>query len=448
MIKFISKYPLLIYIISSIYFDSRIISINTQITRVRWVQLSVIFILIVLFLKLTYKKDLKFQKFDIMLIIFIILNLLSYFWSVNNFLTLKVSGSLIINFLIYFYVKDKVKILYLNKKLFITFLKLFILFGLLTILFGVYQVFAAFINDTFHSNIWVGIYGVIHQNYAGLSLGRPYAFLQEPDYYGEFSLFFFFFTIFVQNLDFQDFRLKKMAKLLYYSSILGLFFSLVRAALLALVIGLIILIIFKKRIFIERKTIKRFQHILMVTCLILIIGILLVPGKAISKRFTFNESGEGISLNNSRLIQVIYSLNLFYNHPWIGQGTNSFATIGIWGGSEEYYNNLLNNGIINLEDRYDPNILTTVMLDVGVIGLLIFVIILIYYLRLNIKLLKKGYQQHLMFFFPISLLLFITYQFTTAFWAPYFWVILGINIGIVEGIKMTDKRKLIENFNN
>lgn len=439
MLRFVLKRPLLFYILVGMYFDARLISIHTPITRVRWIQLSVIFIPFAILVMASKARKLTFKKIDLFLLLFILLNFVSLFWSVDEFLTLKVSGLLLINFLIYYYVRLQVEEIYAKGEL-SQFLEVFALIALVNIAFGIYQAFAGYLDKTLHMNLWVGIYGITQAGYAGLPFGRPYAFLQEPDYYGELCMFFFFFSILLLSSEIAKPRLKRNLKWLFYFSSLGLMLSLVRGALLAVLIGMVVLISIRKRVASRDVLGNRVRRFAVQFLLMALVAILLIPQGAFQKRFAVDSSTEGISLQNSRLVMVLYSLHLFSQSPWVGYGTNSFATLGVWGASDTYYNRLLNQGDIGIEARYDPNIITTVLTDLGLVGLFVFGLLIIRFFRENLKAYFHGYMIHIPFFFPLSLLLLITYQFTTAFWAPYFWIFLGIDIGLVESTKTEMRR--------
>jgi O-antigen ligase len=147
------------------------------------------------------------------------------------------------------------------------------------------------------------------------------------------------------------------------------------------------------------------------------------------------------------------SLNIFLEHPVIGNGPGSFSLKGIWGNAENYYNGLVSEGKLSLDSRYDPGIITTVLADTGIIGAVFFLLFLFTFFKYNIDVVQKidGYYQGVSMGLLIGIIgLFSSYILSTGLWMPFIWVFLGFNIaslnlGITEkeeaGIESTDAKQ-------
>jgi O-antigen ligase len=330
--------------------------------------------------------------------------------------------------MIYLYVRTTIEKICGDKQLFVEFLRLFLICGALTIAFGLYQVFAGFLNTTIGTDLYVGIYGINQVEFAGMPFGRPYAFLHEPDYYGEICMFFFFFSLL--HFGSKNDRLKKIIRIVFFLSVTGTIFALVRAAMLGMVIGILGLVYYRNKMSAHSQVMKK----IILAIVIIIIMIPFIPQETIERRFN-PEANTGFTSTNGRILQVLFSLNQFVKKPIIGYGTNSFATIGIFGwGDESYVEAELRAGKLQIQDRYDPNIITTVLLDIGIVGMIIFIIIIITFIKMNLKYISIN-ENVAPFFVPIIIQLFVVYQFTTAFWSPQFWICLGCCMGILEAIK-------------
>jgi O-antigen ligase len=318
--------------------------------------------------------------------------------------------------------------IYSDKQLFVEFIRFFIICGALTIGFGVYQIVAGYLNTTLGTDLYVGIYGINQVEYAGMPFGRPYAFLHESDYYGEICMFFFFFSLL--QIGSENDRLKKIIKIVFYLSIVGTILVFVRAAMLGMIIGILGLVYYKNKMLARSRIIKK----IIIVIVMVIIMIPFIPRETIERRFN-PEANTGFTSTNGRILQVLFSLNHFVKKPILGYGTNSFASIGIFGwGDESDVESQLRAGKMQIQDRYDPNILTTVLLDMGIVGIILFIILLVTFIRMNFKYISIS-ENVAPFFVPIIIQIFVLYQFTTAFWSPIFWIFLGCNMGILEAIK-------------
>jgi len=141
---------------------------------------------------------------------------------------------------------------------------------------------------------------------------------------------------------------------------------------------------------------------------------------------------------------MIHAFNLFLNHPIIGNGPGSFAIQGIWGASEEYYKSKVLAGELSLERRYDPSLLTTVLEDTGIIGIILFLLISLSFLKYNLKvisLISNRYQIISLGLFVGISALFISYVFSHGLWIPFTWVFLGFNICSLRLGLIENKRK-------
>lgn len=344
--------------------------------------------------------------------------------------SLKISILLLSLAILYYLVVNFIE----RKELFNKAFNLLLYVGLGEIIYGLYQVVGGIFNYYLGTNLFIGYSGLIHSDFIKSPWGRPYGTFIEPDWYGAVAMFY---SILFISLFFSQLRERKKFYLFgMIISIFGMILSFVRASWIGFLGGIVFLLIFKSKVELSRLNIKNFTKFLICFIVIFLLFIFLTPSllNILSTRFTF-EGNAGISANNVRFIQFKHSLKLFLDSPIIGNGPGCFSILGIWGDSESYYNMLVKEGLLSIESRYDPSIITTVLADTGIIGMIFFILIMYRLFKYNFRNISKisGYQQIVSF----SLLgglsgLFVSYIFTHGFWIPFTWVFLAFNIAAIK----------------
>lgn len=439
---FLYKKEWLIYaIIITLFFEGYAFSFYLFGTRIRTVQIVEIITLFNLLIAIVLgKTKLKKTPLDFPLAAFILVNFVALVNAPSFSHGLKVAVLLLSLALLYYVIVNSIT----KRKLFDKAFNLLLCIGLVEILYGLYQVLAGICNYYLNINLPVGHESIIHREFIASPWGRPYGTFVEPDWYGAISMFYslLFIALYFSRLN----ERKKFYLFGMIISILGMFLSFVRASWVGFLMGLFLLAIFGHKIKLSKIRLHFYVKIVSFMILIMLILLILSPPIRIiiSKRFTA-EGSAGISTTNARFIQISHSLKLFSYHPILGNGPGSFAFLGIYGDSEDYYQDLVEKGELSIERRYDPSILTTVLADTGIIGTFIFFLISFMYFKHNIKvipLISNRYQVISFGLFAGIIGLFISYIYTHGFWIPFTWVFLGFNICALRlGLTKTKEKK-------
>jgi O-antigen ligase len=298
----------------------------------------------------------------------------------------------------------------------------------------------------------IGHSGISQAEFIGAPWGRPYSTFTEPDWYGAVCMFYSLLFIYLFLSKPQERR--KFYFLGSVISVAGMFLSFVRASWIGFIAGIIFLIAIRLRIKAIKFKLKPLILILSAFFLFfLVLTLFSSTFGGIIKNRTSKTGEASISTENVRFKQMRQSLNIFLEHPVIGNGPGSFSLKGIWGNAENYYNGLVSEGKLSLDSRYDPGIITTVLADTGIIGAVFFLLFLFTFFKYNIDVVQKidGYYQGVSMGLLIGIIgLFSSYILSTGLWMPFIWVFLGFNIaslnlGITEkeeaGIESTDAKQ-------
>ena len=436
-ICFLYKKSLIIYaIVIALFFEGYEFSFYFFSARIRLVQvievLGIIVFLILIFLN---KVKLKKTPLDIPLFAYILINFIAIINAPSIAYSLKIAILLLSLVLLYYLVVN----LLTQKIIFEKAFNLLLYVGLVIIFFGIYQVIAGGLNYYLNTNLPIGHLGITQVEFLGSPWGRPYSTFVEPDWYGAVSMFYsiLFISLYFSKLD----ERKKFYLFGAIISVLGMLLSFVRASWIGFIAGIVFLSIIGKKLKASKFKLKILILILSSLVLLVLAITLFSPafGEIIEKRFT-KEGAAGISADNVRFKQMRQSVNIFLEHPIIGNGPGSFALKGIWGDQESYYNQLVQEEKLSVYKRYDPSIITTILADTGVVGALFFLFLLFTFIKFNLNIMQKignYYQAVSLGLFAGIIGLFSSYIFTTGFWIPFTWVFLGfdiaaLNLGFME----------------
>lgn len=431
-------------IIITLFFEAYVFSFYLLGARIRAVQIvEVIAIVNLLIAILIGKTKLKKTPIDFLLWAYILINFVALINAPSVGRSLKIAVLLLSLALLYYVIVNFIT----ERTLFDKAFNLLLYIGLAEILYGLYQVFAGMCNCYLNINLPVGHAGIVHREFIGSPWGRPYGTLVEPDWYGAIAMFYalLFISLYFSRLtERKNFYLFGMV-----ISTIGMLLSFVRASWVGFLVGLLFLSILGHKVKLSKIRFHSYVKILSLLLLLVLVLTFLSPTFSTIVKKRFSTQGEAsITTTNVRFIQMAHALKLFLRHPIIGNGPGSFAIKGIWGHIEEHYQNLVEEEKLNIERRYDPNILTTVFEDTGIIGTILFLLLTLRFLIYNLKvvpLISNRYQIISLGLLAGIIGLFISYVFTHGFWIPFTWVFLGANIcalrlGLAEG----DRKKLAE----
>lgn len=418
-------------VIIFLFLEANIFSFYFAGARIRIVQVIEVIVLFSLLVRVSIgKSKLVKTPIDLPLWGYILVNFIAIVNSPSIVRGLKIAILLLSLALLYYIFVNFVN----SKELFKKAFNLLLYIGLAEIIYGLYQVVAGMFNYYLGISIPVGHSGIIHAEFIGSPWGRPYGTFIEPDWYGAISMFFALLFI---SLYFS--RLNERRRFYLFGmviSILGMLLSFVRASWFGFLGGIIFLLIFKSRVKLSRLSIANFSKFLIFLVIIFLILIILSPTliNILETRLTL-AGGTGLGTANVRFVQMRHSMNLFLNSPILGNGPGCFSVLGIWGHNEEYYNQLVREGLISIESRYDPSIVTTVLADTGILGAFFFIILLFSFFKYNLLTIPKigGFYQVASFSLLGGIVgLFISYIFTQGFWIPFTWVFIGFNISAIK----------------
>ena len=431
-ICFSYKKSLIVYaIVIVLFFEGNAFSFYFFSARIRLVQvIEVLGIIIFIILISLNKVKLKKTPLDFPLFAYVLVNFIAIINAQSIAQGLKIALLLLSLVLLYYLVVN----LLTQKIIFEKAFNLLLYVGLVIVFFGIYQVIAGALNYYLNTNLPIGHSGIIQVEFLGSPWGRPYSTFVEPDWYGAVSMFYsiLFISLYFSKLD----KRKKFYLFGAIISVLGMLLSFVRASWVGFIAGIVFLSIIGKKLKASKFKLKILILILSSLVLLVLAITLFSPvfGEIIEKRFT-KEGAASISADNARFKQMRQSVNIFLEHPIIGSGPGSFALKGIWGDSESYYNQLVQEGKISVYKRYDPSIITTILADTGIVGALFFLLLLFTFIKFNLGVMQKignYYQAVSLGLFAGIIGLFSSYIFTTGFWIPFTWVFLGFNIAALN----------------
>lgn len=296
--------------------------------------------------------------------LFILINLwvFSYFFSIGHLISVgdfweSVVGQLFLN-LFYFI---SVQCIY-SKGLsyFDKILKYTIISGVIVTFVGILQ--------------WIGFFfgfefGLSH--YEEIGIPRPSSFAHEPDWYGLFAGYsaVWFVVMYLR----KDSRLFSQLFILIgmFMCFVGVFISMARASILSLIVAILFILIITKNM----RAIK----LLASSAIIMIVGamVLFIINQDIFMKVydRFNpstslETDQGAA--DSRFASIQLMLDYIPKHPLVGNGSGGMSELSMRDDiRQEYiYGGELNAG------KGNANIFLTVLFDTGIIGLIIFLLIL------------------------------------------------------------------------
>lgn len=309
--------------------------------------------------------------------------------------------------------------------------------GLAEIIYGLYQVLAGIFNYYLGLNLYIGHLGMVHGAFIGSPWGRPYGTFVEPDWYGAICMFY---ALLFVSLYYSKIKEKKKFYFIAMAlSSIGLFFSFVRAAWVGFIVASIVLLFFNYKSRLLKINLVLYARNIFILFIVIFLGIFLFsPLRVILKeRFYSDYTGSRFGLENVRVQQMETSFNAFLRHPLIGNGPGSGAfNYLVEENGEEYARNIVKgNASLQGQEGFNPSIVTTVLEDTGIIGLILFLALIgkiIFYNFKVILLIDDKYSIIALGLFGGLIGLFVSYIFTQGFWIPFIWVFLAFNMSALR----------------
>ncbi|MBD3232569.1 MAG: hypothetical protein GF315_02485 [candidate division Zixibacteria bacterium] len=426
LIFFIKKEWTVYALIIVLFFEGHAFSFHAAGARIRVAQLVEITGLLILFLLIiTNRLRLVKTPLDIPLLAYVAINFLAVTQSPVVQRGVKISILILSLMFLYYMVVNIVR----TRKVFDTVFKLLLYAGIIEVLFGLYQVLAGISVHYLGINMPIGHLGLAHTDYINSPWGRPYGTLPEPDWYGAVCLFY---AILFSILYFS--RLESHRKLYFWGMIIssvGLLFSFVRASWVGFIAGLFVASLISHKVSLSRLRPRYFLAAITVLIVITMLLFAISPGF----RGIIDSRISTISGQSVRLLTTIHAINLFLQKPILGNGPGCYTHLGIWGNSDELHDLRLEAGVLRDEEKYDPNIITTILSDTGIIGTIAFLVLLWVFVKYNFYAFKKirnEYQIISFALFGAIVGLFVSYVFSTGFWMPFTWVFVALNICAIK----------------
>jgi hypothetical protein len=388
--------------------------------------ISIIALIALVFVILIGKARIRKTPIDFALWSYVVINFIAVLGAVSSQRSIKISF-LLLSLVLFFYVVIQ---LGNERNSFGTAFWFLLVGGFAEVCYGLYQVLAGILNGYFNIKFPIGYLGMVHAEVINSPWGRPYGTFVEPDWYGAICSFYallFIGLYFSKNKEKRTFYFFGVLV-----SLLGLLFSFVRAAWIGFLVGLFFMAAFGHRVNSSRLRLRSYAKqltlgISLILCLILISPAFFNIMKARIK----TTGGTGLLKTNVRFIQMTNSFKAFLEHPILGSGPGSFTV-----------NKLTSH--FSLEKQYDPSLLTTVLEDTGILGFMIFILLIGKFFAFNLKMIPRLPEEYQVLDFSLTgglLGLFVSYFYTHGFWIPFTWAFMGMTLCAIElGLKENDSR--------
>lgn len=431
---FLEKGARLLYaIIFTVFLEANIFSFYFLGARIRVIQILEIIGFFYFFSRvLARKATLRKTPIDMFLWSYIGINFLALINAIWMSRSMKISILLLSLAVLYHLIYNLIE----TKDIFKRALDLLIYVGLFEILYGLYQVFAGIINWCFNANLPIGYLSMAHVEYIGSPWGRPYGTLVESDWYGAICMFY---ALLFALLCCTEIKKKKLSYFLMLNiSVIGLFLSFVRAAWLGFIFGVLFSLFFKYKYKNLEFNMRIYIRNLFIVSMIIFTMVIISPQIRSILKGRFSD----LNSKNIRLVLMQRSIQTLQKHILIGNGpgSSSFSYLAQEKG-KKYAKKFIKtkNALLKGNEGFDHSIISTVLTDTGIFGLIIFLLLIAKIIIFNFKaipLLHQEYQLAGLGLFLGIIGLFISYIFTQGLWIPFTWVFLAFNMATIRwGLK-------------
>jgi len=366
-----------------------------------------VFLLLALwFIKILKKREIKVTKiplWGIFLVMFILILVLSLFWSQNLTLSIYSTTKVLLCIGLFVYLKNNLK-----EKTFLNSLKIISLGGVLQSFIALIQ----FIKQSSLGIVYLGesvvsrsLVGVAKIGVGNIKIIRSYGTFSHPNILGAFLLLALYCSIYLVL------KKRKVFLLTLPFLVLGLILTFSRSILF---FGLIPLIIFLTYKFFKNRKIEILRPLFVIILSILILSMPLSP--LLTQRMSIDSQDQAVSL---RIFYNKSAIEMIKKSPLVGVGLRN-STLEL----KKIYP--------DLEDwQYQPvhNIYLLIASEVGILGLLVFILFLLFLFKRSTELEIVNQERHMFLILTSVFLilgLFDHYFFTINQGIIIFWLILGI----------------------
>jgi len=385
-----------------LFFEAYAFSVTVFGARIRMVQaLNCIAVFVVLAGFFCKRWPLQKTRFNLFLLGYLSVNALAILKSKDPQRSVKITVllfSLILLFYVFAY-------LLLKREVFTRSFRLLLWVGIIEMFYGLYQVAAGMINLILKVNLPIGTSGLAQAGYIGAPWGRPYGTFVEADWFGAVCLFY---ALLFLVLTFSQAPRRRFYRVGLVLSLAALFLGFVRGAWAGFLFGLTLFLVLRKRI--RGLRFKPVMIIKPAAILLLAVIILLIISPQIrhifQKRFLPVSGEERLYTFEIRWIAIKESFHSFLKSPLLGHGPGS----------------------VGRTMAFNPSLLTTLVEDTGLIGLILFVLFLFFFFQRSAREIPHLDEQDQ----PVSFGIFIalagllaSYLITCGMWMPFTWVFIA-----------------------
>lgn len=415
-----------LYVLIPLFFlESNIFSLYYFDAYIQMYQIITFVIVIRLFLDIFLLRIRTLNKtiLDAPLILYGLANVISIFYAEDKNQSIKTS-ILIFSLIGVYFILINFK---WTKETFLRIIVVFLFFGTLETLIGMYQFLSYALNSYFA--IRLPTFPQIHSDI--LPFGRPYGTLVEPDWFGFATALFFFFT-FTLVLSRTVVKNKTTLAILMFLFLVANILSVTRGAWIGIILGFGMLVHFHRKYLTKlSRSLLRYKFFGITVFFLMLLSIIsfsFIPQVhgVIKERSTSIFNSQVLS-QEPRTMIINDALRNFVEKPIIGNGAGSYRIIGITPYVQE-----------RDRERFDvaafiPNILVTILHDTGIIGFIIFSILMYRFYSIfrngitdqqgDIKL-----KTLLLALFSSTIVIFISFQVSTGFWFGLTWFMIGLTV--------------------
>ncbi len=418
----------------SLFLESDAFSLSVAGARIRIYHILIVILFARLMFDVFVRRAKKWNRtpLDGPLALYALINIGAITQAVDAYQSIKVGSVIVLLTMLYFILTN----FGWTRQSFVAVLKYFFAAGLMELTIGLYQIGSQMAVALLHINLPL----MEKMQSDIISFGRPYGTFVEPDWFG-FATALLFFITGVLAISMREMRNKSTLVFISAAFLLGNILSVTRGSWVALAAGIALVPALHHRLVTRDNKHALVRSRLFVfggiaSALLVIILAIAVPQvqSVIHDRFASITNPQ--TLNEEPRVQTMLdSFTHIQEKPLLGNGPGSYKIIGI-------------TPFVQERDReiagYEPfltNIFLTVLNDTGVIGLVVFLIILWRFFLLARQALARtdtDPQLRLILFalFLTNVLMLVSFQITTGFWLGIAWFLMAL---LVVSAQLTQK---------
>ncbi|MFO0704358.1 MAG: O-antigen ligase family protein [Candidatus Andersenbacteria bacterium] len=404
----------------ALFFEADQFSLTLPFGRVRLYHLLIVLLALRVLLDLARGKiQWRSTPLDLPLALYVLVNWAAVWVAPVQGIALKIAGLITLLAFLYWSITQLIR----TKKDFLHYTRLLLSATVAIALYGLFQVFAVWFASRFEVTLWSGV--VIHSDV--IPYGRPYGTFVEPDWFGTIMAAA---LVGVGLLSFAKAFKNRQVELLGISGILlvATVLSAVRGGWLAAIVAVPVLLVFnhKKLKLLDASTLPA----LLVTVAVVSVAVLAVTPAvrhALTDRVATLTTPSTLEVE-PRFLIMQDGWQLFRKHPAIGRGPGAYTTLGTLP-----FVRPMTAAIYGIEN-FQTNAFLTVLIDTGLIGLVLALLLLWRLIKTLWQALTKTLTSDpqvravLFCLAGAGLTLLLGYQVSTGMWLGLTWYLVSLII--------------------